>query len=466
MLKRDRVALAITFLLPIAFFSIFAWIFGGASGGGSSMKAIRLIVADFDQSRLSLGMIDALDARAEINVVRASTSKSDAESAANSESTAPIVILSEEAARAQVRGGKCDAALLIPAGFSSGFPDFGGEGPAIQLIYDSANPMAQPSIVGLLQAAAFQSAPDALLSRGLEMLEASGLDFTEEQSQEIETAKQYLRDLVNDEQTAVDAIATEEEKTDEETTDDGQVGSASGFGGGMPSFVRVESSMARKQQDPSAAKKKRNQLLSYYAAGIGVMFLLFSTSGAAGTLLDEQDSGTLDRLLSSNLSMNSLLASHWLFYSLMGCLQLLLMFLWGKFVFGLDLFTPNHIAGCTVMATVTALAAAGFGMLLATVCRTRAQMGGISTIVILVMSALGGSMIPRFVMPAGIQMTSKFTFNGWAIDGFLKVFWYDDPSDTVWQSLIKLWPELLVLSLMTVVFMTVARLFAKRWEAV
>jgi ABC-2 type transport system permease protein len=146
---------------------------------------------------------------------------------------------------------------------------------------------------------------------------------------------------------------------------------------------------------------KTNSLISFYKAGVGVMFLLFSVSGASGTLLDEVDSGTLDRLLSTRVGMTVLLAGKWLFLALMGTTQLALMFLWGRVAFGLDLF--HHLSGFLVMTIATAAAAAGFGLVLATLARTRAQLSGISTIVILIMSALGGSMFPRFLMSESMQ---------------------------------------------------------------
>ena len=43
------------------------------------------------------------------------------------------------------------------------------------------------------------------------------------------------------------------------------------------------------------------------------MFLLFSVSGASGSLLDEVDSGTLDRVLSTRVGMSGLLTGKWLF---------------------------------------------------------------------------------------------------------------------------------------------------------
>jgi ABC-2 type transport system permease protein len=48
------------------------------------------------------------------------------------------------------------------------------------------------------------------------------------------------------------------------------------------------------------------------------------------------------------------------------------------------------------------------------------------------------------------------TFNAWALDGYLKVFWRNAP---LWQ----LWPQVLVLSTLTLVFLGTARVFARRW---
>jgi len=93
-------------------------------------------------------------------------------------------------------------------------------------------------------------------------------------------------------------------------------------------------------------------------------------------------------------------------------------------------------------------------------------MAGLATIVIMIMSALGGSMVPRFIMPKFMETTALFTFNGWALDGFLKVFWYGDPRATVWQSLVSLLPQLAMLIAMTGVFLTIARILARRWESV
>ena len=74
------------------------------------------------------------------------------------------------------------------------------------------------------------------------------------------------------------------------------------------------------------------------------------------------------------------------------------------------------------------------------------------------MSALGGSMFPRFLMSESMQKVGLLTFNAWALDGYLKVFWRQAP---LWQ----LWPQVLVLVTLTLAFLTIARMLARRWES-
>ena len=91
--------------------------------------------------------------------------------------------------------------------------------------------------------------------------------------------------------------------------------------------------------------------VSFYAAATGVMFLLFTASGSAGALLDEADSGTLDRVLSSRVTMTSFLGGKLVFNILLAFTQLSVMFFWAWAVFHLDMH--NHIAGFVVMGLST-----------------------------------------------------------------------------------------------------------------
>ncbi len=418
-LKRDRVALLLTFVLPIVFFSIFAVIFSGAGGGGAKEIDLRVLVVDLDQSEVSRALVAKLASQ---EVLTVSMTREVADQGTEEPWT-------RESAHQAVRQGEADAALVLPPAMGETFGDFGGEAPEVELIYDASNPMAQFTVSGLLQAASFQSSPQVLMKKGLGMLEKFGGRLTPEQQQAVDFAVPAL-----------------------------ESGELTGAGAG--GLLQIKPTAAHDESDDDQGP----MIISYYAAGIGVMFLLFSMTGAAGGLLEEQERGTLERVLSSNVSMGMLLGSRWMFFSALGLVQVLLMFVWGWGVFGLEIWSVKRMSGLLAMSVVTAAAAASFGLVLAAACRSRAQLGGLSTIVVLVMSAVGGSMVPRFVMPDFMGTAAKFTINGWALDGFLKVLWYEDPAATTIEALWGLAPELAVLSALAVAFFVAARRLARRWE--
>jgi ABC-2 type transport system permease protein len=147
-----------------------------------------------------------------------------------------------------------------------------------------------------------------------------------------------------------------------------------------------------------------------------------------------------------------------MFATALGCVQLGVMFLWGWAVFGVDLFGNGHLPGMLVMTITAAAAAASFGLVLGTACRTPAQLQGLATVVILLMSALGGSMVPRFLMSESMRRVGLVTFNAWAVMGYEKVFWRDEP-------VAALWPQVAMLGGMTVVGLAVAGWLGRRWES-
>jgi linearmycin/streptolysin S transport system permease protein len=410
-LKRDRVAQALTFLLPILFFSIFASVFGNQ--GGNSTSRVRIAVVDEDGSELSRRIVDGLKAETALRV----RVTADAEGKG-----AP---LDRDTAEKAVQNGDVPVAVILPKGLGATAVAFGPaqpDAPRIKLLADVSDPIAPQMVGGLLQKVTMTSAPDLMMKGGLSQFEKYAGTMTPQQRAAVDSWLPQMKPAAGDGKGSATAAS---------------------FGVGIDTVDVMR-------------KGRSESLVSFYAAGVGVMFLLFSVSGASGALLDEVDSGTLDRVLSTRVGMGGLLVGKWLFLSLMGLAQLTVMFLWGRLVFGLDLF--SHLPGFFVMTAFTAAAAAGFGLMLATLARTRAQLSGMSTIIILTMSSLGGSMFPRFLMSETMQKFGLLTFNAWALDGYLKVFWRNA---AVWQ----LWPQVLVLAMLATVFMALARTFARRWEA-
>jgi ABC-2 type transport system permease protein len=413
-LRRDRVVWLLTFIVPVAFFSIFALIFSGQSR--STTPTVKVAVVDEDGSDFSKKLVMTLERDKSLQVTTRLESQ---EGTADSTAAA----LTRKDAEALVRDGKRSAAIILTRGLGQSFGSFSGERPTVELLADTSDPVAPQMLSGMLQGLAMTAAPDAMLKGGIGQLSKWGGPLTPQQQKAIAQAEQFLK---------------RPEK------DDGQGPSAAALGLLSVQVVDV------------LGQEKANPVVAFYAAATAVMFLLFScANGAGGSLIEEVENGTLDRLLSSNLTMTQLLAGKWMSFIVLGVMQVTVMFLWGWLVFRLELW--SHLPGFAAMTVVTAAAAAAFGIMLGTLCRTRGQLAGLSTTVILLMSAVGGSMFPRFAMSEGLQKAGLFTFNAWALDGYQKVFWRDAP---VW----RLWPQLLVLAGLTAVFLAAARALARRWE--
>jgi ABC-2 type transport system permease protein len=154
-----------------------------------------------------------------------------------------------------------------------------------------------------------------------------------------------------------------------------------------------------------------------FLAGVVPLFLLFASMGAARGLLDELHSGSIRRLLAAPIAPAHLLLGQLFYAFILAMLQCAVMYLYAWLVFGVAIWS---IAGGLLTLTIaTCLATTGFGMLLASLCRTGEQLDAIGTTVILAMSAIGGSMVPRFIMPAFMVKLGLFTINGWSYDGFI-----------------------------------------------
>lgn len=406
-LRRDRGALSLSFILPIVFFSIFAVIFGGRR---DTTPKVSLILVDEDYTHASQRLVEGFEHEGSL-VIR----------------TRPDAVRGVEqplytaaTAETAVKTGVAPVALIIPQGFGVNGISFRPDAsrPTIQMLEDSSDLVAPQMVAGLLQKVAMTAMPDVMAEQGSKYFEQYAGGLTPEQRARLDQGLKFLRQ-------APPALT-------------------SGFGG----IVAVTTRSV-------LGENKHNPMVSFYAAAIGVMFLLFTASGAAGALLDEAESGTLDRVLSSRVTMTTLLLGKLAFNSVLAFSQLVLMFLWGWAVFKLDFW--SHIPGFVVMGVCTAIAVGAFGMLLASVCKTRAQLGALSTLLILVMSSIGGSMFPRYLMPESMQKAGLLTINAWAIDGFTKIFWRDEPIS-------HLWPQVLVLVSTAVVLFAIARRVARRWE--
>jgi ABC-type Na+ efflux pump permease subunit len=415
-LKHDRAAFVLAFVVPIAFFSVFAMIFGGTR---SSTHRVSVIVVDEDGSENSRRFVAALTAEKGLAVETGRVLSDRGDS----------VPYDRESAQAAVRGGKTSLALIVPKGFGAapiGFGNPAGTRPRLLLYADTADPVAPQLLTGLLQKVVMTAMPDAMAQAGMAAMDRWGGGLTPEQREKLEGNLAKLRE-------------------------------GAGGGGGSRSGEARDTGLLDLEVQDVLGQTKQNPTATLLAAGLGVMFLLFSATGAGGALIEEAESGTLDRILSTRVSMTSLLIGKLVYLSAIAVAQLTVMFVWGEIFFKVDLH--HHVAGFLVMSVATALACSTFGLVLAALSRSRMQLVALSNLTILVMSAVGGSMVPRYFLSETIQKLGLWTINAWAIDGFVKVFWREEP-------LTHLWPQVLVLVGAALGLFLIARRLARRWERV
>src|SRR5262249_46073077 len=149
-LRRDRGALILSFIVPIVFFSIFAGIFGAQR---SKTPRVTLAIADEDHSERSAQLIAALKAESALKVVDQT--------------------FDTASAAAYVRKGDAPVALVIPKGFSQWRIDFEStaKAPAFRILADSADPIADQVVNGMLQKTVMTSMPEMMMTGGVDAVD-------------------------------------------------------------------------------------------------------------------------------------------------------------------------------------------------------------------------------------------------------------------------------------------------------
>lgn len=165
----------------------------------------------------------------------------------------------------------------------------------------------------------------------------------------------------------------------------------------------------------NAAGLQKVNMFDTQVPGYSVMFLLFGVMLGAEMLLEERDKGTLGRLMVAPVSRASILGGKLLAQFVIAMAQMTILFSVGHFVFGMNL--GNSLPGLVLIVAVTALTATAGGLLLASVVRTRRQASSLGVLIVILMSALGGSWWPLSIVPRFMQVIGHFTINAWALDG-------------------------------------------------
>ncbi|MFN0245263.1 MAG: ABC transporter permease [Kofleriaceae bacterium] len=153
--------------------------------------------------------------------------------------------------------------------------------------------------------------------------------------------------------------------------------------------------------------------------GNAVLFGFFIALTTAMAFLGERKNGTWRRLLAAPVRRSTALLATLVPYFLVGCCQLTFLFAVGAIFFGMQV--AGSFAALVVLSLCVVFCAVSLGLLFASVATTEKQLGGIGSVLLLVMGMLGGCMVPRLVMPPFMKTLGLGVPHGWALDGYYAV---------------------------------------------
>lgn len=376
LLTRDRASLFWVFFWPLGFGIFFGSLMGGM--GEHGMRGLTVAVIDEDKTETSRAFVDKLK-------------HSDALSVRDT--------LSLAAASDRVRRGGLTAYVRVLPGFekSSGFRR--SDSTTIEIGIDPARRAERGMLQGLVTEASFIGLqrmfqkPELMKSdvhQSMQEVDSSGMSPSEKAN-----VKQFLASL--------DQYL-------------GKVDTSSSSSEHRPDFTGpkiAERPVIQEDQGPRTAFE-----ISFPAAILWA--LLGCTSGFAQSLVNERTLGTYLRLRASPLSRAEVLLGKGLASYLAGVGIIVALLAIGGALLKVRLGHWGELAAAVV---VTPFCFTGLTLFFANLGKTERAVGGASWAVMLILSMMGGGMIPLIAMPPWMQNASSVSPVKWAILGFEGAIW-------------------------------------------
>jgi len=368
---RDPSALVWMLAMPIALTLAMAFAFGRLTGGGQAagLSDIPVIIVDLDGGQMSQPIVQTFQSPDLADLIDATTSTD------------------EPAARKAVEEDQVAAAIIIPAGFTEKIipaalqqGDFAAlmerEQSVVEVYASPARPISS-SIV--------RSIVNAVLNR----MSAAGA-----------AAQTAITQLIMS-----GAVSPQDMQ---------QIGNEIGMRVGEQA-AQVEQMKLTVQSAGAQSNSGGFDWMAYMAPSMAVLFLMFTVSLGARSVLAERQWGTLQRLLISPSSPTQVLGGKVSGIFLTGLAQMVILIAFSALAFGVRWGAPVALI---FLIVATVFAATGWGALIAAYAKSPGQAMSLGSMMALVFAGLAGNFVPRQNYPEFLQQISLITPNAWALEGF------------------------------------------------
>lgn len=141
--------------------------------------------------------------------------------------------------------------------------------------------------------------------------------------------------------------------------------------------------------------------------GVLVMFVALNLINSASTIIEERQTGTWQRILSSPVSYWSVMGGYFIKLFVMAWVQVLMLLLSGKFLFGAP-WNSGYLQ-LAVVLTVYIFAMTGLGLFLASILKSLGQVQAVATALVMIGTMLGDVFFPIENPSAAIRLIATIS---------------------------------------------------------
>jgi len=177
---------------------------------------------------------------------------------------------------------------------------------------------------------------------------------------------------------------------------------------------------------PSLSENQRPSSTQHSVPSWIVFALFFVIIPMSTIFINEKKQNTLERLRSMNVSILALFGGKMLPYMLINQVQVWVMIGVGMYIvplFGASaLSIEGSVLALVLLSFAISLSAICLSLLIAVLVDSVEQATTIGGLINILLGAIGGIMVPKFVMPAFMQEFSNISPMSWGLEGFLDIF--------------------------------------------